>query len=149
MDWAYFGPNPKLLSSKLWTWSTNVTDGRMDTRTEMTVAIRRFIHEWICVKTTDYYRILTPNPNLMSWILYSVWKSHVFVDSVSWRNLVFDLGRSWRPDVEANGRGFWVLNYFAEKGNKISWDQDVHCLPDHADCKYLVISALPTRSRRL
>jgi hypothetical protein len=47
MDGAYYAPNPKILSSKLWAWFTNVTDRP----TEPTVAIRRFIHEWICVKT--------------------------------------------------------------------------------------------------
>jgi hypothetical protein len=46
MNGAYYAPNPKILGSKLWAWFTNVTHRQ----TEPTVAIHRFIHEWICVK---------------------------------------------------------------------------------------------------
>jgi hypothetical protein len=51
MDGAYYAPNPNLLSSKLWTWSTKVTDTHTDTHTETSLARHRFIHKWICVKT--------------------------------------------------------------------------------------------------
>jgi hypothetical protein len=38
MDGAYYAPNPKLLNSKLWTWSTNVTHRHTDRAVDNFVA---------------------------------------------------------------------------------------------------------------
>jgi hypothetical protein len=47
MDGAYYAPNPKRLRSKLWAWSTNVTDRHTDRQTDRDDRSNTQIHSWM------------------------------------------------------------------------------------------------------